>query len=67
MAVFCSVCNKRLLWAGENEGSFQVASGFRGAGGETEIRNTCEPCATVLRQAVTDAANSIVKTEEVAK
>jgi len=64
MAVHCNVCNERLMWAGENEGSFQALPGFRGAGGATAISDTCKFCGDELRKAVTAAAEAIVKSLE---
>jgi len=66
MAVYCGVCSDRLDDATENYGGFAAAPDFKGWDtrkqyGGTYIHDTCKSCAAVLREAVTKAANQIVK------
>ena len=64
MAVYCGVCAIRIGSAPENEGSFQTTGrdfgGWdMGKGGQSQIHDTCDACASVLRTAVTEAARVI--------
>jgi ribosomal protein S27E len=60
MAVYCGVCATRLWDASENGGQF-LTTDFGGWDERSRavIRDTCEPCAAILAQAVGQAAKRI--------
>jgi methionyl-tRNA synthetase len=66
MAVYCGVCAGRISSAFENQGSFQTTGEDFGGwdlneNGRSQIGDTCDGCAPVLRAAVVEAARSIAK------
>ena len=64
MVCHCGVCARRLSDATENYGPFETNKSFVGwdvpEGHRAVIRDTCESCAEILRDAVTTVANEIV-------
>lgn len=64
MSVHCSTCGTQIGSAPENGGSFAVSSDFIGGYNvhqPNKITDTCEWCAMRLTQAVTAAANALVR------